>query len=98
VLDDLIGLTIQFQLIPFSQASRFTALTDRFGPCIPKVFKSHIDSLVKPQEKPVQYSDGEKDSTSYQEAPEGIRKASEDVSQPSCKTNQCKYLAHAIPL
>jgi hypothetical protein len=52
----------------------------------------------KPEKEPVQDAYWKKDSTSYQEAPEGIRKASEDVSQPCCKTNQCKYLAHAIPL
>jgi hypothetical protein len=64
---------------------------------IPSRVSKHCIS-VKPQEKPVQDANGKKDSTSYQEAPEGIRKASEDVSQPCCKTNQCKYLAHAIPL
>jgi len=38
---------------------------------------------VKPQIEPVKNADREKDSASYQEAPESVSKASEDVSQPS---------------
>jgi hypothetical protein len=79
-------LTVQLQLIPFSQASRFPALTDRFGPRIPEVFKSHVNSLVNPQIEAVEDANREKDSASHQETPETVSKASEDVSQPSCKT------------
>jgi hypothetical protein len=46
------------------------------------VFQNIVSA--KPQEKPVKNPNREKDSASNQEPPESLRKASEDVSEPSC--------------
>ena len=42
----------------------------------------------------MQDADREKDSASHQEPPKALRKASEDVSQPSSYTRQTNKLSH----
>jgi len=64
----------------------------------PSRVSNYYITLSKPQVEPVQNSNGEEDSASYQETPKAVSKASEDVSQPSKETKQSNNLSHAIPL
>jgi hypothetical protein len=54
----------------------------------------HDFSLLKPEIKAVQYSDGEHDCASYEEAPQALCKASEDVSEPCKKAGKSYDVAH----
>jgi hypothetical protein len=54
----------------------------------------HDFSLFEPEIKAVQYSDGEHDCASYEEAPQALCKAGEDVSEPCKKAGKSYDVAH----